>query len=281
MGPPKRLGRSPRHAKRAVPPVFRPVWTATPRAPREALPKPVTHQRGPQSSGKGRLSTSGRFHGCLATRARASSVQSGLHPDIRAGFGTTAGFRVLMVRARSDLAHRLRDSADAPSTALALLRHDDTADAGKTVSRDRATPEKARPEPVVVTAECSPCGVRKQPHGVARAFDEIIGFPAGQRPERRFPARSGGTGSNRVKEVMRAGRRPVSAADAPPADRAEACAPATRRGGGGGGSLPRRAGVRPRAGRHRKTDGVAGDPDATGALPARPAGACRAAAPLR
>lgn len=81
------------------------------------------------------------------SRARAALVQSGSYPDIWEGFRTTAGFWALMVSARSDLARKLRDSADDPSTALALVLHDDIADADKTVLRDRETLEKIRPKP--------------------------------------------------------------------------------------------------------------------------------------
>lgn len=71
-------------------------------------------------------------------------ARDGEYRDVWNEVRRSAGFWVLMLRARADLSEALRDRADHPATALALVLHDDMADAAATIQRDRETMQRIK-----------------------------------------------------------------------------------------------------------------------------------------
>jgi hypothetical protein len=72
------------------------------------------------------------------TRVMADLAQAADYREMWAKYGTSNTFWLLMVNARRDLTKALREGADHPTTALALLLYDDVAQPESTVQRDRA-----------------------------------------------------------------------------------------------------------------------------------------------
>ncbi|WP_043141759.1 helix-turn-helix domain-containing protein [Mameliella alba] len=73
------------------------------------------------------------------TRIMADVAQTGEYRQVWDEFRSSGPFWMLMVRARKDISEAMRERADHPATALALLLHDDIEDPERTMERDRSS----------------------------------------------------------------------------------------------------------------------------------------------
>lgn len=78
------------------------------------------------------------------TRVMGDLAQNGDYRDVWEEFRTGFNFWALMISARNDISEALRQRADHPATALALVLHDDVANAENTIKRDKETMDRRR-----------------------------------------------------------------------------------------------------------------------------------------
>jgi hypothetical protein len=73
------------------------------------------------------------------TRIKADLALAGDYRRAWDEFRSSGPFWALMIGARRDISEAMKDRADHPATALALLLHDDIEDAERSMERDRLT----------------------------------------------------------------------------------------------------------------------------------------------